>query len=106
VRVLHLFILLLGLGWLILFVFLRRLVIFLLRLAVGLLAIGAAGFFLNLELASALDDIVARALDMYGWVVRRRVLLDGVAAVRFNCDLALFLDLGNLAAGLSTAPAP
>lgn len=34
------------------------------------------------------------------------VLLDGITTVGFDSNLALFLDLGNLAAGLSRAPLP
>lgn len=38
---------------------------------------------------------------MDGWVVRLGVLLDCVTTVGFDGNLALLLDLGNLAAGLS-----
>jgi hypothetical protein len=70
------------------------------------LTIGALGLLLYLKLASALDDIVAGALDVDGRIVRRRVLLNGVPAVRFDGDFALLLDLGNFSARLTTAPAP
>jgi hypothetical protein len=46
-----------------------------------LLTIGAIGFLLYLKLAGALNDVVAGALDVGGWIVRRRVLLDGVSAL-------------------------
>jgi len=59
-----------------------------------------------LQLAGALDDIVAGPFDVYSRVVGRSVLLDGVAAIRLNGDLALLLDLGNLTAGLTAAPFP
>jgi hypothetical protein len=59
-----------------------------------------------LKLAGALDDVVARSLDMYSRIVRRGILLDGIAAVRLDGDLALLLDLGNLAARLAAAPVP
>jgi hypothetical protein len=70
------------------------------------LAIGAIGLLLYLKLAGAFNDIVAGALDVDSRVVRRRVLLNGVSALRFDSDFTLLLDLGNLAARLTTAPAP
>jgi hypothetical protein len=43
---------------------------------------------------------------VYSRVLGIGVLLDSVAAIGFNGNLALFLDLGNLAARLSGAPRP
>jgi hypothetical protein len=43
---------------------------------------------------------------VYSWVVWRRVLLDGVALLGFNGDLALFLHFGNSASRLAAAPVP
>jgi hypothetical protein len=70
------------------------------------LTIGALSLLFYLELAGALNDIVARALDMNSGIIRRRVLLDGISTFRFDRDFALLFDLGNFAAWLTTAPAP
>jgi hypothetical protein len=70
------------------------------------LAIRAIGLVLNIELAGALYNIITRPFDVYSWVVGRRVLLDGVAFLRLNGNLALFLDFSNSAARLAATPVP
>lgn len=97
-----------------LLVFLLRLsrlaVFFLLLLLVGFrillfafrLPIRAAfGLLVDLKLGSALYDIVAGSLNVDSRVLRVGILLDLVAALGFDGNLALFLDLGNFAARLS-----
>ncbi|KAH8704457.1 hypothetical protein GQ44DRAFT_716697 [Phaeosphaeriaceae sp. PMI808] len=84
--------------------FLLRLVV--LGITIGLMTIGALDFFVNLELASTLDDVVSRPLDMHSQVVLRSVLLDGVAALRLDGDSALIFDLGNRTTRLAATPVP
>lgn len=104
-RVFPIFLFLLRRCWLLGLLGLSWLVVFLLRVATGR-AIGAFSLAVDLKLAGTFDDIVAGSLDVYGWVVGRGVLLDGVAAIRLNGDLALLLDLGNLTTRLTAAPVP
>ena len=95
--ILHLLVFLFRLGRLVfLLLFLVRLGV-LLRFAVRT----ALGLLVDLKLGGALDDIVAGSLDVDGWVVRLGILLDCVTAVRLDGNLALLLDLGNLATGLT-----
>lgn len=61
----------------------------------------AIGLLLDVELGCAFDDIVSGSRDVNCGVLRVGVLLDGVATVGFDGDLALLLDLGNLAAGVA-----
>jgi hypothetical protein len=72
-----------------------------LGLAVGLFTICAISLLLNVQLGRALNNVVPGSGDMNCGVLRIGVLLDGVATVGFDGDLALFLDLGNLAAGVA-----
>jgi hypothetical protein len=85
---------------------LSLLLLFFLGLAVGLFTTGTVGLLLNLELGCTLNDVVARSCDVNGGVLRIGILLDGVAAIGLDGDLALLLNLGNLAARVPGAPFP
>jgi len=65
--------------------------------------------FLLLELSEAssstlsslicFDNVVARPLDMHGWVVERGVLLDCVAVLRFDGYVAVVFGIATLPHG-------
>jgi hypothetical protein len=64
------------------------------------------GLLLDIELACPLDNVVAGPLDMHGRVVGRSVLLDGVAALRFDGYFAVVFGFGYLAAWCAAALVP
>lgn len=76
------------------------------RRALGLLGAASAGLFVDVQLTSALDNVVALATDVDGWVGRGGVLLDGVAALGFDGDFALGFGFDDLAAWLAGTPRP
>lgn len=76
-------------------------------LAVIFFLIGATtGLLLNVQLRGFLDNIIAAAFDVNGWVAGFGVLLDLVAAFGGDCDFTFFLLLGYFAAGSTTTPGP
>ena len=56
------------------------------RLRLPLLSTATAALLLDIELARLLHHVVARTLDVYGWVAWFGILLDGVAFLRFDRD--------------------
>lgn len=64
------------------------------------------GLLLDIELSCPLDNVVAGPLDLHGRVVGRGVLLDGIAALRFDGYFVVVFSLGYLAAWYAAGPVP
>ena len=77
-----------------------------LGLTIGLLGVRAIDLFLNIKLGCALDNVVSRPLNVNSRVLGISILLDGVAFVGLDSDLAMLFDLGNLTTRASTTPFP